>query len=243
MTDEQGQVKETLETKNEASVQEETTTQEKTTEDKSLSQQDIENIVRTRLARERAKIYKELGTDNLDEVKELMQQKETAQLEEKKKRGEFEDILKEQANKYQSEIQKLQSDLKNIKINDALLGSASKNRAINPQQVVELLKNSVQLNDDGQVEVLADNGTPRYNKDGNLYSVEEYVSEFLTQNPHFQMATPSGSGSKGNVGKVDAKPFNLAELDLNNPEQRKQYVEYRNNRSGFSMKPKLTINN
>jgi len=243
MTDEQGQVKETLETKNEASVQEETTTQEKTTEDKSLSQQDIENIVRTRLARERAKIYKELGTDNLDEVKELMQQKETAQLEEKKKRGEFEDILKEQANKYQSEIQKLQSDLKNIKINDALLGSASKNRAINPQQVVELLKNNVQLNDEGQVEVLADNGTPRYNKDGNLYSVEEYVSEFLTQNPHFQMATPSGSGSKGNVGKVDAKPFNLAELDLNNPEQRKQYVEYRNNRSGFSMKPKLTINN
>jgi len=243
MTDEQGQVKETLETKNEASVQEETTTQEKTTEDKSLSQQDIENIVRTRLARERAKIYKELGTDNLDEVKELMQQKETAQLEEKKKRGEFEDILKEQANKYQSEIQKLQGDLTNIKINDALLGSASKNRAINPQQVVELLKNSVQLNDDGQVEVLADNGTPRYNKDGNLYSVEEYVSEFLTQNPHFQMATPSGSGSKGNVGKVDAKPFNLAELDLNNPEQRKQYVEYRNNRSGFSMKPKLTINN
>ena len=243
MTDEQGQVKETLETKNEASVQGETTTQEKTTEDKSLSQQDIENIVRTRLARERAKIYKELGTDNLDEVKELMQQKETAQLEEKKKRCEFEDILKEQANKYQSEIQKLQSDLKNIKINDALLGSASKNRAINPQQVVELLKNSVQLNDEGQVEVLADNGTPRYNKDGNLYSVEEYVSEFLTQNPHFQMATPSGSGSKGNVGKVDAKPFNLAELDLNNPEQRKQYVEYRNNRSGFSMKPKLTINN
>jgi len=243
MTDEQGQVKETLETKNEASVQGETTTQEKTTEDKSLSQQDIENIVRTRLARERAKIYKELGTDNLDEVKELMQQKETAQLEEKKKRGEFEDILKEQANKYQSEIQKLQGDLKNIKINDALLGSASKNRAINPQQVVELLKNNVQLNDDGQVEVLADNGTPRYNKDGNLYSVEEYVSEFLTQNPHFQMATPSGSGSKGNVGKVDAKPFNLAELDLNNPEQRKQYVEYRNNRSGFSMKPKLTINN
>jgi len=243
MTDEQGQVNETLETKNEASVQEETTTQEKTTEDKSLSQQDIENIVRTRLARERAKIYKELGTDNLDEVKELMQQKETAQLEEKKKRGEFEDILKEQANKYQSEIQKLQGDLTNIKINDALLGSASKNRAINPQQVVELLKNSVQLNEDGQVEVLADNGTPRYNKDGNLYSVEEYVSEFLTQNPHFQMATPSGSGSKGNVGKVDAKPFNLAELDLNNPEQRKQYVEYRNNRSGFSMKPKLTINN
>ena len=241
MTDEQGQVNETLETKNEASVQGESTVEQTT--DKGLSQQDIENIVKTRLARERAKIYKELGTDNLDEVKQLLQQKETAQLEEKKKRGEFEDILKEQATKYQSEIQKLQSDLRNIKINDALLGSASKNRAINPQQVVELLKNNVRLNDEGQVEVLAETGTPRYNKDGNLYSVEEYVSEFLTQNPHFQTATPSGSGSKGNVGKVDAKPFNLADLDLNNPDDKKRYAEYRKSRSGFNLRPQIITNN
>lgn len=240
MTDEQGQVKETLETKNE-SVQGESTVEQTT--DKGLSQQDIENIVKTRLARERAKIYKELGTDNLDEVKQLLQQKETAQLEEKKKRGEFEDILKEQANKYQSEIQKLQSDLRNIKINDALLGSASKHRAINPQQVVELLKNNVRLNEDGQVEVLAETGTPRYNKDGNLYSVEEYVSEFLTQNPHFQTATPSGSGSKGNVGKVDAKPFNLADLDLNNPDDKKRYQEYRKTRNGFNLRPQIITNN
>lgn len=240
MTDEQGQVNETLETKNE-SVQGESTVEQTT--DKGLSQQDIENIVKTRLARERAKIYKELGTDNLDEVKQLLQQKETAQLEEKKKRGEFEDILKEQANKYQSEIQKLQSDLRNIKINDALLGSASKHRAINPQQVVELLKNNVRLNEDGQVEVLAETGTPRYNKDGNLYSVEEYVSEFLTQNPHFQTATPSGSGSKGNVGKVDAKPFNLADLDLNNPDDKKRYAEYRKSRNGFNLRPQIITNN
>jgi len=241
MTDEQGQVNETLETKNE-SVQEELK-QETKQENKGYTQEDIEGIVRTRLARERAKIYKELGTENLEEVKSVIQEKERLALEEKKKRGEFEDILKEQASKYQQEIQKLQTDLRSIKVNDSLLNSASRNKAINPQQVVELLKNNVQLNEEGQVEVLAENGSPRYNKDGNLYSVEEYVSEFLTQNPHFQMATPSGSGSKGNVGKVDAKPFNLADLDLNNPEHRKQYAEYRNNRSGFSMKPKLTINN
>lgn len=194
------QVNETLETKNETQGQ-------NTQEDKGYSQADIEGIVKSRLARERAKIYKELGTDNLDEVKSLLQERENKELDEKKKRGEFEDILKEQASKYQSEIQKLQGDLKNIKINDALLSSASKNKAINPQQVVELLKGKVQLNEEGQVEVLAENGSPRYNKDGNLYSVEEYVSEFLTQNPHFQMATPSGSGSKANVGKVDAQPF------------------------------------
>jgi hypothetical protein len=231
------QVNETLETKNETQEQ---NTQE---ENKGYSQADIEGIVKTRLARERAKIYKELGTDNLDDVKSLLQEKETRELEDKKKRGEFEDILKEQANKYQSEIQKLQGDLKNIKINDALLSSASKNKAINPQQVVELLKNKVQLNDDGQVEVLAENGTPRYNKNGELYSVEEYVSEFLTQNPHFQMATPSGSGSKANVGKVDAQPFNLAALDLNKPEDLQKYREYRKSKQGFNLRPQIITNN
>jgi len=238
MTDEQGQVNETLETKNEASVQEELKQ-----ENKGYTQEDIEGIVKTRLARERAKIYKELGTDNLDDVKNMMQEKERLALEEKKKRGEFEDILKDQATKYQQEIQKLQSDLKNIKVNDALLGSASKHKAINPQQVVELLKNNVKLNEEGQVEVLAENGSPRYNKDGNLYSVEEYVSEFLTQNPHFQMATPSGSGSKGNVGKVNAEPFNLADLDLNNPEHKKQYAEFRKTRQGFNLRPRIITNN
>jgi len=239
MTDEQGQVNETLETKNE----QEEVKQEVKQENKGYSQEDIEGIVRTRLARERAKIYKELGTENLEEVKTVMQEKERLALEEKKKRGEFEDILKEQATKYQQEIQKLQGDLKNIKVNDALLSSASKNKAINPQQVVELLKTNVQLNDDGQVEVLAENGSPRYNKDGNLYSVEEYVSEFLTQNPHFQLATPSGSGSKGNVGKVDTKPFNLVDLDLNNPEDRKRYAEYRKSKSGFNLRPQIITNN
>jgi len=237
MTETQGQENETLETKNEQVVEE--TKQEEQTSEKGYSQSDIENIVKTRLARERAKIYKELGTDNLDDVKQMMQERENSQLEEKKKRGEFEDILKDQANKYQQEISKLNNDLRNIKINDALLGSASKHRAINPQQVVELLKTNVQSNEEGQVEILADTGVPRYNKDGQLYSVEEYVQEFLTQNPHFQQATPSGSGSKGNVGKVNAKPSNIADLDLSNPEHRKQYAEYRKSRQGFTLNPKI----
>lgn len=239
MTEQQSnldQVSETLETKNE-------TQEQNTQENKGYSQADIEGIVKARLARERAKIYKELGTENLDEVRNLLQEKENRELEDKKKRGEFEDILKEQASKYQQEINKLQGDLRNIKINDALLSSASKNKAINPQQVVELLKSKVQLNDEGQVEVLAENGSPRYNKDGNLYSVEEYVSEFLTQNPHFQMATPSGSGSKANVGKVDAQPFNLAALDLSKPEDLARYKEYRKTRNGFNLRPQIITNN
>ncbi len=69
-------------------------------------------------------------------------------------------------------------------------------------------------------------------------SVDDYVQEFITQNPHFQAATPSGSGSKANVGKVDAKPFNIADLDMSKAEDRKAYADYRKQRDS---KP-VTIN-
>ena len=93
-----------------------------------------------------------------------------------------------------------------------------------------MLKGNVKLTDDGKVEILAENKQPMYNKDGDLKSIDEYVKEFITDNPHFQTATPSGSGSKANLGKVDAKPFNIADLDMTKPEDRKQYAEYKRER-------------
>lgn len=239
MADEQNTV-EQAEVRDDKSVEQ---TQEQPKQEKP-KQFDIDKVVKDRLDRERKIWLNELGARSFEEAKSVMQEKEQIALEEKKKRGEFEDILKEQAQKYQSEISQYQEQLRTIKVNDALLNSASKHKAINPQQVVELLKGKVQLNDNGQVEVLADSGTPRYNQNGELYSVEEYVSEFLTQNPHFQQATPSGTGSRGNVGKADQEPFNLADLDLmNNPEHRKQYQQYRNSKNGFNLKPKIINQN
>ena len=67
-------------------------------------------------------------------------------------------------------------------------------------------------------------------KDGDLKSIDEYVKDFITENPHFQTATPSGSGSKANLGKVDAKPFNIADLDMSKAEDRKAYADYRKQR-------------
>ena len=124
----------------------------------------------------------------------------------------------------------LQKQLEQIKINDALVNSAVKNKAINPEQVTNLLKGKVKLNEDGRVEVLAENNQPRYNSSGELLSVDDYVQEFITQNPHFQAATTSGSGSKANVGKVDARPFNIADLDMSKADDRKAYAEYRKQR-------------
>ena len=201
----------------------------------------VENKIKERLARERRKIFKELGTEDLNVAKSALEEKEAKELEIKKQRGEFDEIIKTQADKSNSEIANLKKQLEQIKVNDSLLSSASKHKANVPDQVVQLLKSNVKLNDEGKVEILAENQQPRYNTKGELLSVDEYVQEFLTQNPHFQSATPSGSGSTGNVDRLNAnKPFNIADLDMTNPEDRKRYAEYRKERDTKPTVIKLT---
>ena len=220
-------------------IQQEEVKVEKNKED-SFNKAQVDDIVKERLARERRKIYKELGTEDINVAKSALQEKQEKELEIKKQRGEFDEIIKQQADKSNQEIANLKKQLEQIKVNDSLLSSASKHRSNVPDQVVQLLKSNVKLNDEGKVEVLAENKQPRYNTKGELLSVDEYVQEFLTQNPHFQAATPSGSGSVSNVGKVDAKPFNIADLDMTNPEDRKRYAEYRKERDTKPTVIKLT---
>ena len=206
-----------------------------------FSAEQVEEKIKERLARERRKIYKELGTEDLNVAKSALAEKEAKELEIKKQRGEFDEIMKTQADKSNSEIANLKKQLEQIKVNDSLLSSASKHKANVPDQVVQLLKSNVKLNDEGKVEILAENQQPRYNTKGELLSVDEYVQEFLTQNPHFQSATPSGSGSTGNVDRLNAnKPFNIADLDMTNPEDRKRYAEYRKERDTKPTVIKLT---
>jgi len=194
------------------------------------TQQQLDDAIKARIIRERQKILKDIGNDNQDNEKIALKEKEQQEIERKKQRGEFEDLLKEQAEKFNEEKTSLQKQLEQIKINDSLVNAASKNRAINPEQVTNLLRNKVRLNEDGRVEILAENNQPRYNSKGELLSVDDYVQEFITQNPHFQSATPSGSGSQGNVARVNAKPLKIAELDMTKAEDRKTYAEYRKDR-------------
>ena len=195
-----------------------------------VSQSEVDKIVERRLAREKSKYEKMYSGIDPEQARKLLQEKENKEMEDQKARGEFEKILKEQAEKSNKEIASLRSEIEKVKVDGALLNAASKNSAINPEQVKDLLKGNVKLTDDGKVEILAENKQPMYNKDGDLKSIDEYVKEFITDNPHFQLATPSGSGSQANLGKVDAKPFNLADLDMTNPEDRKQYAEYKKER-------------
>ena len=200
--------------------------------EKVFTEAEVGEIIENRIARERSNLNKRLGVNDIDvAVNAVKNQKE---LEEKQKiqKGEFEEILKTRTQEHQKEKEELENQLRDIKINKSLLSSASKQRAINPDQVVDLLKKDMRLNESGNVEILDSNGIARYNKLGELLTTDELVQEFLTQNPHFVSATPSGSGSVSNVDRTNSKQsFKLEELDMNNPEDKKKYAEFRKQRN------------
>ena len=202
-----------------------------TKEPKEDSQALIDKTIKDRLHRQKRRTLEDLGVSDLDEAKEIIARSKEAEEKRKLEAGKFEEVRQSLVESHKKELQKLQSELRDEKIDKQLIQSASSNRAINPNQVKDLLKNNVRLNEEGRAEILDKDGTTRYNKEGKPLTIDEFVSEFMTQNAHFQVATPSGSGSVGNVGKVNAQTFNLADLDMTNPDDRKRYAEYRKERN------------
>lgn len=182
---------------------------------KTFTQEELDRIVADRVAREQRKFDKKVSGIDLDEAKELLAQKEAAELERQKERGEFDAILKKTVEKKDMEIQSYKTKLQQTLVDGAILGAASNNNAVNPNQVAQLLKGNTRLADNGNVEVLDDNGSPRYNDSGDLLSVNEMVTEFLTVNPHMVKASQGGVGSQGNTGGSTQKPQSVADMVAN----------------------------
>lgn len=179
---------------------------------KTFTQEEVNQILEQRLARERKRFEKQTAGIDLDEAKRALEEKQAAEMEAAKQRGEFEKVLKETVGKKDQTIQSLQERLHQIQVDGALLNAASSQSAVSPEQVSALLRNNIRLGDDGNVEVLDKSGTVRYNDKGELLTVNELMSEFLTANPHFVRATPGGSGSTGGAGGSTQKPMSVAAM-------------------------------
>lgn len=195
-------------------------------EEPKLSQDDVNRIVAERVAREKAKFEKKYSGVDLDLYNKLVEEKEQTRQQEMEKRGEFEKLLKEQAEKFNGKIQQYESELTSIKVDGTLLSEASNQRAVNPQQVVSLLKGNIKLNEAGGVDVVDANGQVRYDDNGTPLTVSNLVNEFLTANPHFVSAGPSGSGTGQGVGKqTPVVDTDISKLNMDNPEHRRRYAQ------------------
>ena len=201
-----------------------------------FTQEQLDNIIKARLEAEQRKYEKKLQEEEKQKA-EILRQK---QLEEAKTKQDLEKIMQERLSEKEKELNSFKEQIKKEKVDNSILSVASNNNAISPSQVVALLKDEVKYTDDGRIEVVDNNSNVRYNAKGELLTIEDRVKEFLDSNPHFRKGSLSGSGSMNAIGGKTVKHFNLQDLDLTKPEDRKAYAEYRKKRDSGAVEINLT---
>jgi hypothetical protein len=219
--------------------QAETTTAPETVETKAkemtFTQEQLDNIIKSRLDSEQKKHQRQLDEIKAKEEEALKEK----QIQEAKSKQELEKLMQERISQKDSEILKYKNEIKKERIDNTIMAVASQNNAVSPSQVVALVKDQIRLTDDNRVEILDNNSNVRYNSKGELLSVEEKVNEFLDANPHFRKGSLSGSGSQSAVEGKTVKPFNIQDLDLSKPEDRAKYAEYRKKRDAGAIEINL----
>ena len=200
---------------------------QETVETKAFTQEQLDRIVADRLARERGKWEKQYEGVDPNRFRELAQEEENRRIEAMKKREEFDTILKETVSKKDQQLETLRNEIHSIKVEGNLLNEASRNNAINPTQVVQLLRGQVNLNEAGNVEIVDDQGQVRYKESGDPFGVEDLVSDFLQSNAHFVNANSSGSGISSKTQPLGDTNVKLEDLDMTNPKHRELYKKYR----------------
>jgi len=214
---------------------EETVETKQEQKDMRFTQEQLDNIIKSRLEAEQRKYEKKLQEEEKQKA-EILKQK---QLEEAKTKQDLEKIMQERLSEKEQELLRYKNQIKKEKVDNSILSVASNNNAVSPSQVVALLKDEVKYTDDGRIEVVDNNSNVRYNAKGELLTIEDRVKEFLDSNPHFRKGSLSGSGSQSAVGGKTVKPFNLQDLDLTKPEDRKAYAEYRKKRDSGAVEINL----
>ena len=205
------------------------------TKQNTFTQEQLDNIIKTRLEAEKNKYEKKLQEEEKQKQEILKQE----QLKEAKTKQDLEKIMQERLSEKEQELAKVKDQIKKEKVDNSILSIANKEKSINAQQVVSLLKNEVKYNDDGRIEIVDNHSNVRYNAKGELLTIEDRVKEFLDSNPHFRQGSLSGSGSQSAIGGKTVKPFNLQDLDLTKPEDRKAYQEYRKKRDSGAVEINL----
>ncbi len=232
MSEETKPVEQTTENK-----QEQTPVVEKAPE-QTFTQAQLDNIIKSRLEAEKTKHQRQLDEQKKKDD-EVLKEK---QLQDAKTKAEIEKLMKERIAEKDTELMNMKNMIKKEKIDNSVMSVASKMNAVNPQQIVELMKSNIKLSDDNRIEVLDKHNNIRYNDKGELLTIEESVKEFLDTNPHFSKGSLSGVGSQSSVEGKTVKPFNIQDLDMSKAEDRQKYAEYRRKRDSSPVQINLTNN-
>ena len=206
-----------------ATTAEETIIQDQAPSERMFTQEEVNSMIAKR-ADKMAK--QKFGDIDVSEYQELKAAKEKSQRDELIRKNKFEEVLKQQKEQYDSEVNSLRSQLTSVRVDGAVLDAATKHGAVSPSDVAQLMKNSIQLDSNGNPVVLDGSGDVRYDA-GNAepLSIEAAVKEFLEQKPYFRASNPAGAGTVSNSRPQKTEQMSLSDLDMKNPEHRKMYAE------------------
>ena len=201
-----------------------------------FTQEQLDNIIKTRLEAEQRKNQKILQEEETKKSELLKEQ----QLKEAKSKADIEKIMQDRLSEKDSELNRYKTQIKKEKVDNSILSVANREKSINAQQVVSLLKDEVKYTDDGRIEIVDNNSNVRYNTKGELLTIDDRVKEFLDANPHFRQGSLSGSGSQSSVEGKTVKPFNIQDLNMSNADDRAKYAKYRKERDSKPTQINLT---
>ena len=108
---EENQVEQTTETK-----EEETPQVEETSSEVMFTEDEMNEIVKKRLGKERGIWYKKLGVEDFDTIQKAVKSQKDAEEKQRIQKGEFEEILKTRTQEFNKEKENLESQLRDIKI-------------------------------------------------------------------------------------------------------------------------------
>jgi len=201
-------------------------------QDRVYSQKEVDDMLarmKGSLTKKLLKPYEELGDP--ESLRSIKEQYEHKQVEDQKKRGEFDNILKDLASKKDAEIQKRDAIIAQYKVEVPLLDSAARLRSVNPEQVKSLLRSQVRVNAEGDTEVTDASGKPLYKDSGEPFAVNDLVADFLAKNPHFVQSGPATTTTRNGMGTEGQRQIDISSLDMRKAEDRALYAEHRNKKA------------
>lgn len=171
--------------------------------EKTFTQAEVDELIKSRLDRAKAKF------SDYDTVKsrltELEREAQTRQQQDLEAKGKYEEALQHTEKRYKTELEKLAADreqwqqrYEGLAIDNAVLVEAQKHNALDPQDVLALVRSHVKLGADG---------VPSFD-DGK--SIADGVKAFLDAKPHLVKASSrGGSGTNHQTGApgVGDKPL------------------------------------
>ncbi|MEK6760002.1 MAG: hypothetical protein AABY51_09545 [Deltaproteobacteria bacterium] len=114
----------------------------------------------------------------------------------------------DEVERLRTEVDRLKQDKKTALI----LRAAARHNVVDPEEVADLLKERVRMDDDGGLSVVGEGGSVRINGAGVPMSVDEYVNDWLNARPHHLRASgTSGAGSHGTRFAAGANRHNLTD--------------------------------